>query len=53
MSLPIDKHPAARGGRIGAKVLAPGQAYWIVVPGYVLIWYYGRQGHKIRKGQGR
>jgi len=35
-------------GRL-ADVLNPQQAYWIMVPCYLFIWYYATYGHKIRR----
>ncbi len=35
-------------GRL-ADVFSPNQAYWIVVPAYLFIWYYAVTGHKAGK----
>ncbi len=40
--------PLAYGGL--ADIFNPRQAYWIVVPCYLLIWYFAVAGHKIRTG---
>ncbi len=32
-----------------ADIVNPQQAYWIMVPCYMFIWYYATYGHKIRK----
>jgi MFS transporter, FHS family, L-fucose permease len=30
-----------------ADIFSPHQAYWMVIPCYLFIWYYGKAGHKI------
>jgi len=40
--------PLVYGGL--ADIFNPRQAYWIVVPCYLLIWYFAVAGHKIRTG---
>jgi FHS family L-fucose permease-like MFS transporter len=32
-----------------ADLLSPQQAYWIVIPCYLFIWFYATKGYKIRK----
>jgi fucose permease len=32
-----------------ADVINPQQAYWIMVPCYLVIWYFATSGHKIRR----
>lgn len=32
-----------------ADVLNPQQAYWIVIPAYLYIWFYATKGYKVRK----
>lgn len=32
-----------------ADLLSPGQAYWIVIPCYLFIWFYASRGYKIRR----
>lgn len=32
-----------------ADLVDPQQAYWIVIPSYLFIWYYATSGYKIRK----
>lgn len=34
-----------------ADVIDPKQAYWILVPSYLYIWYYATSGHKARVSQ--
>jgi fucose permease len=35
-------------GRL-VDVFSPHQAYWIIIPCYIYIWYYAVAGHKMRK----
>ena len=39
--------PLVYGGL--ADIINPQQAYWIMVPAYLYIWYFATKGHKIRK----
>ncbi len=39
--------PLAYGGL--ADVINPQQAYWIMLPCYLFIWYYASAGHKVRR----
>jgi len=34
-------------GRL-ADLFSPQQAYWILIPCYIVIWYFAYSGHKIR-----
>jgi fucose permease len=35
-----------------ADIIDPRQAYWIMAPCYLFIWWYAARGHRVRQKKG-